>query len=95
MNTTLQIRIDQKMKNEASKAFKSMGLDMSTGVKLFLAQVVNTRSIPFPVMSADFWPEEKKRELVRDMNEALVEVKNGKAKLYNNIQEAHRDILGE
>lgn len=89
MNTTLQIRLDQKMKNEANKAFKSMGLDMSTGVKLFLAQVVNTKSIPFPVMSADYWPEEKKLELIRDAEDAL---KNGKR--YKNIREAHKDVLG-
>lgn len=89
MTTTVQIRIDEKMKKEATKTFKSMGLDMSTGVKLFLAQVVNTKSIPFPVMSADFWPEEKKLELVREAKEAL---KNGKR--YKNVREAHRDILG-
>lgn len=95
MNTTLQIRLDKKMKSEASKIFKSMGLDMSTGMKLFLAQVVNTKSIPFPVMSADFWPEEKKRELVRIAEKTLRDYKSGKIKAYNNIQEAHRDILGE
>ena len=83
------------MKSDASKIFKSMGLDMSTGMKLFLAQVVNTKSIPFPVMSADYWPEEKKRAVVRDMKEALRDYKSGKIKAYKNIQEAHRDILGE
>lgn len=66
-----------------------MGLDMSTGVKLFLAQIVNTKSIPFPVMSADFFSEEKKLEIVRDAKNAL---KNGKR--YKNIREAHRDVLG-
>lgn len=83
------------MKNEANKTFKSMGLDMSTGVKLFLAQVVNTKSIPFPVMSADYWPEKKKLELVRIAEETLRDYKSGKVKAYDNIQEAHRDILGK
>jgi len=90
MTTTVQIRIDEKMKREATKTLKAMGLDMSTGVKLFLAQVVNTKSIPFPVMSADFWPEEKKREMVREAKEAL---KNGKR--YSSAEELHRDILGK
>ncbi|OHA83123.1 MAG: hypothetical protein A2937_00980 [Candidatus Yonathbacteria bacterium RIFCSPLOWO2_01_FULL_47_33b] len=82
------------MKNEANKTFKSMGLDMSTGVKLFLAQVVNTKSIPFPVMSADYWPEEKKRALVRDAEKALRDFKSGKIKGYDNVEEMHREILG-
>ncbi len=83
------------MKSDASKIFKSMGLDMSTGMKLFLAQVVNTKSIPFPVMSADYWPEEKKQELVRIAEKTLKDYKSGKIKAYDSIQEAHRDILGE
>jgi len=95
MNTTLQIRLDQKMKNEANKTFKSMGLDMSTGVKLFLAQVVNTKSIPFPVMSADFWPEEKKRALVREAEKTLKDYKSGKIKGYDDVDEMFRDILGK
>lgn len=95
MNTTLQFRVDKKMKSEASKIFKSMGMDMSTGMKLFLAQVVNTKSIPFPVMSADFWPEEKKRELVRDAEETLRDYKSGKIKGYDDVDEMFRDILGK
>ena len=95
MNTTLQIRVDKKMKSEASKIFKSMGLDMSTGMKLFLAQVVNTKSIPFPVMSADFWPEEKKQELVRSADETLKDYKSGKIKAYDDVDEMFRDILGK
>ena len=95
MTTTLQIRLDQKMKNEASKTFKSMGLDMSTGVKLFLAQVVNTKSIPFPVMSADYWPEEKKKEFVRIAEKTLKDYKSGKIKAYDNVDEMFRDILGK
>lgn len=72
-----------------------MGLDMSTGVKLFLAQVMNTKTIPFPVMSADFWPEEKKKQLLRDTNEALKVVRSGKAKLYDDVKAMHREILGK
>lgn len=95
MTTTLQIRVDQKLKHDASKIFKSMGLDMSTGMKLFLTQVVNTKSIPFPVMSADYWPEEKKQELVRIAEETLRDYKNGKIKAYDDVDEMFHDILGK
>ena len=46
--TTIQVRVDKKIKSAASKQFEKMGLDMSTGVKMFLSQVVRTKSIPFP-----------------------------------------------
>ncbi len=49
MNTTLQIRIDSKTKTAARKVFRDLGVDMSSGVKMFLQQVVNTESIPFEI----------------------------------------------
>jgi len=90
MTTTLQIRIDKKTKNAAQKAFRSMGLDMSSGVKLYLTQVVHTKAIPFSIFSFDYLPREKKLQLIKEAKYAL---KHGKR--YATIEEAHRDILGE
>ncbi len=45
--TTLQIRIDESLKEKASSALRDMGLDLSSGIKLFLTEVSNTESIPF------------------------------------------------
>jgi len=88
MTTTLQIRIDKKTKDAAQKAFRSMGLDMSSGVKLYLAQVMHTKTIPFPVLSADYWPIEKKRQIIKEAKWAL---KHGK--MYTSAKELHDDIL--
>ena len=93
MNTTVQIRIDAKMKKEASKVLHSMGLDMSSCVKLFLAQVVNTKKIPFQVMSADFWPEKKKMALLKEIEKTRKAIQNGTAKTYRTAEELHADIL--
>jgi len=88
MTTTLQIRIDKKTKDAAQKAFHSMGLDMSSGVKLYLTQVVNKGEIPFPVMSADYWPHEKKLQIIKEAKRAL---KHGKR--YTDVRKLHADIL--
>lgn len=90
MNTTLQIRIDKKTKDQAQKTFNAMGLDMSSGVKLYLAQVVNRQAIPFPVISADYLPAKQKQQLMKDANYAL---KHGTR--YASIEEAHRRVLGK
>ena len=90
MTTTLQIRIDKKTKAAAQKAFHSMGLDMSSGVKLYLTQVMHTKTIPFPVWSFDDLSREEKLKIVK---EAKWSLKHGKR--YATIQEAHRDILGK
>ena len=47
MNTTIQIRIDQATKTKAQKAFKNMGLDLSSGMKYLLTRVSNTNSLSY------------------------------------------------
>lgn len=88
MNTTLQIRIDKKTKEEAQKTFHTMGLDMSSGVKLYLTQVVNKKGIPFPIVGADYWPTQKKKRLIREAQDAL---KHGRS--YRTAKELHTEIL--
>lgn len=46
-NEQIQIRIDAKTKNEVKKIFDSLGMDMSSAVKLFFRQTINVRNIPF------------------------------------------------
>ncbi|HEY9585396.1 MAG TPA: type II toxin-antitoxin system RelB/DinJ family antitoxin [Candidatus Paceibacterota bacterium] len=89
MTTTVQIRIDQKTKTKAQKAFKGMGIDLSSGVKLFLTQVGNTGEIPFRIFTADNLPEAAKKRLVREAKYAM---KHGKR--YVSAKEMFDDILG-
>jgi DNA-damage-inducible protein J len=90
MDSTLQIRIDKKTKEAAQKTFRSMGLDISSGIKLYLTQVINRKEIPFQIISADLWSDEKKDRLVNESKEAL---KKGRG--FNTAEEIHKDILGE
>jgi DNA-damage-inducible protein J len=46
---TIQIRIDQKTKEEVEKVLFKLGLNMSQAIKLFLKQVIITKSIPFSI----------------------------------------------
>ena len=88
MNTTLQTRIDGKLKRDAKRALEAMGLDLSSGVKLFLTQVVRTQSIPFDLLTANNLTEKQKNALVRDSQSAL---KRGKG--YVSARALHNDIL--
>lgn len=88
MNTTLQIRIDKKTKDRARKVFKDLGVDMSSGVKMFLQQVVNTESIPFEVRTANGFTPEREKEIIKETEWAF---KHGKR--YSSIQEAHKELF--
>jgi len=43
----VNVRIEAKTKKAASKALADIGLDLSTGVKIFLHQVINDKGLPF------------------------------------------------
>ncbi|MEK7117149.1 MAG: type II toxin-antitoxin system RelB/DinJ family antitoxin [Patescibacteria group bacterium] len=88
MNSTLNIRIDEKTKKDAHKTFKKMGLDFSSGVKIFLRQVINTQSIPFRVITENGFTPEQEMEMVKQAKKAL---KYGKS--YSSIKKLHDDIL--
>jgi DNA-damage-inducible protein J len=88
MNTTLQIRLDAKTKSSAQKIFQSLGVDMSSGVKMFLQQVVNTESIPFEIRTKNGFTLKKEKQILKETAQTL---KQGKG--YRTAEEMHRDIL--
>ena len=45
-NEQLQIRIDSKTKKEAKKILDGLGMDMSSAVKIFFKQIINTKNFP-------------------------------------------------
>lgn len=46
-NEQIQIRIDAETKDKAKKILDNLGMDMSSAVKLFFRQIINTKNIPF------------------------------------------------
>lgn len=44
---TLNIRIEEHTKTKANKTLSSLGIDMSTAVKMFLNQVIIEKGFPF------------------------------------------------
>lgn len=45
-SSSLTIRLDSELKNEASNVVEHYGLDLSSAIRAFLTQIVNTNSIP-------------------------------------------------
>jgi DNA-damage-inducible protein J len=45
--TTLNIRIDEKIKSHAFKVLAKVGFDMSSAIKVFLSQVIIEGGLPF------------------------------------------------
>jgi len=81
---TLNVRVEEKTKIAAQKTLAKMGLDLSTGVKIFLHQVITEQGLPFtptknPVALRAKWD--------REVAEAL---KSGK--VYKDPRDLFKDL---
>lgn len=48
-STVFQVRIEDELRSQAAEIFRSLGLDMSSAVRLFLNRVVMEQGLPFPM----------------------------------------------
>ena len=52
MNATVKAKVSADLKLQAESVLKEVGLDMTSAIRVFLTQVVNTGGIPFEVRIA-------------------------------------------
>jgi DNA-damage-inducible protein J len=62
--TRLNVRVDITTKKQAEAVFNALGMNMSTGINIFLAQVARLRAIPFALELSDDPIERRMREAV-------------------------------
>lgn len=87
--TTLQLRIDAATKAKAQKVLEKIGLDLSSGIKLFLNQVIITNSLNFTPRTVNGFTPHREKEILK---EAAWAKKHGKR--YYSSKEMLDDILG-
>ena len=49
----IQARVDTELKNDASDLFDSLGLDMTTAIRIFLKKCLQEGGIPFEIKNTD------------------------------------------
>ena len=76
--TTLHLRIDEDLKNQASEVFENLGMDLPTAIRIFLHKSVMEDGMPFELrnkrsesnrMPCSWTLEELKKQLNLSMNE--------------------------
>ena len=88
--TTIQVRIDAKTKAKAKKVFAEMGLDISSGIKVYLNRVVKDNGIPFVVRTENGYTTEQEREMIRETEWA-----EKHAKQYTDVDEIMEEFFGK
>ena len=47
--TSMSIRLDSEVKEQAQQVFNSLGIDMTTAINIFLRQAIQYQGLPFDV----------------------------------------------
>ena len=89
-STTIQIRIDEKIKNQARKLFDTLGTDISSATKMFLVQSIKQNTLAVKGLTENGFTEEEERRILR----AIKASNNSKnlSKAYSDIEEFLRDL---
>lgn len=82
---TIQTRVDSNLKENAERLFNSMGLDLTSAIRLFLTQSVIQRKIPFESIAPESFNEETIRAL--DESEEILAGK-GNYRQFKSIKDA-------
>lgn len=84
----IQIRISDEEKKMVQEAFQKMGMNMSSGIKLFLRRVAVEKKMPFEIVETAFpkklkktnvLPKTEKVEIKKDLVEKSEEIEKSEA----------------
>ncbi|MGN0355689.1 MAG: type II toxin-antitoxin system RelB/DinJ family antitoxin [Muricoprocola sp.] len=82
-----QVRIDEKLKKQATELFSQLGMDMSSAMNIFLRQCIMRGGLPFEVVIPQYKPD-----VLEAMEEAKVISKDPATKRYSSFSEAMEDL---
>ncbi len=86
--TVLQTRVDKETKKEAETLFNSLGLDITTAIRLFLRQTINQQKIPFEIVTPQNHFSEETLEAIKEARQIS---RDPKVKSYSNAKELFAD----
>jgi len=49
----IQVRVDEKLKNEVSEIYESFGIDLPTAIRIFFKKTVSVKGLPFDLRNSD------------------------------------------
>ncbi len=94
MNNTVQLRIDSKTKRAVSDIFHSLGLDMSTGVKIYFQKVLKYKGIPFLLVTENGHTFEEEKRLLRESADTQKIYGSGKRRGHRSAKKMFAEIAG-
>ena len=83
MSSIINVRVDSATKKAAQRTLQEIGLDLSSGIKLFLRNVVITKSVPLNLRTENGYTVAFEQEMIKE-----AEWTRKYAKAYKTVAEA-------
>lgn len=81
MTKSYSLRMDEDTRNAAKKVFDNLGMDFSTGIRIYLRKVIKTNGIPFDVTNNS-----------SSLDRSLQEYKDGNYQTFNSVDDLFDDL---
>ncbi|KLI75663.1 MULTISPECIES: type II toxin-antitoxin system RelB/DinJ family antitoxin [Lacticaseibacillus] len=85
--TTMTIRLDATTRDAAEQVFEAMGMDLNTGITIFLEQVVHDHALPFAPTMED--------SLDRTTEQSIQDLRVGRYQDFDNLGDLFEDLHSE
>ena len=72
MASTIQLRVDDDLKNKSDELFKDLGTDTTTAIRMFLKQAIAVNGFPFEIKRVNSNPFNAmtERELIEQLDKS-------------------------
>lgn len=67
----LQVRLDDSLKAKAQTVAEGMGMDLSSAVRIFLAQMVRENGLPFTPSNDPFYSAKNRQALSQSLSQVV------------------------
>lgn len=88
--TTINVRVDEDVKKEASALFAELGLDMSTAINMFLYQAIAQDGLPFEVRRR---PNAETLAALEELRR--IQAGEQHAKIYTDVHKMFEELNGD
>ncbi len=93
LTTAISVQVDRQDKELATGILNNLGLNMSTYINMAIKQLINKDGVPFEISNPK--PSKELLEALEEGEKIIQEVREGKRKGYNNVNEMMRAILND
>ena len=85
LSCVINVQVDSKDKEAATKILKDLGLNMSTFINMAIKQVIKKNGVPFEVRNP--YPSVELLEALEESNKIINEIKEGKRTGFSSIEQ--------